>query len=735
MRLFPRGLRSRFLLTIGATALAAVLAAPVASAAPGDQLRRASTKSDGSETASPCLVIIVIKTGACNSFEAGSPSLSADGRYVAFVSNSPDQIPGAAAPSYSLFPTKVDHVFRKDMQTGQVVQVDIKDNGNPIPEATGQPAISADGNFVVFTAKSDQVSVRDSAFSNGRSAIYMRDIGAGRTTAISDPNGAVRVFGLSLSFSFLGSASVSTDGSFNPQISADGNTVTFQSNDSQVNAGATHGSGVGQENCENGNLFFNCPVNTYVWSRNPSATRFPWGTMKAIENLADGKLSTNGQWLLSNKGGNIVRTDTATLAQTTMVDKAGLLGPIHAGTISDDGNTVAFWSEAPNLVPGDNNQVSDVFVKTGGPFGTVKRLSVSPTGQEFPKASTGGSVSGDGKFVSFNSLAPLTTAANTWNVYVSDVIIARPKLVSVSRDGGQGSGTGPVMGTDGRFIAFVSAGALTVDKNNQNTEVYVYDRNGVPLPQAAGPVWLAAADGGVFAYGGAQFYGSMGGTRLNQPVTGIGTTPDQGGYWLTASDGGIFSFGNAQFFGSMGGTPLNKPVVSIAATPTGQGYWEVASDGGIFTFGDAEFFGSMGGTPLNKPIVGIASTPSGKGYYLVASDGGIFAFGDAVFYGSTGNLNLLKPINGIKVTPSGKGYFLVASDGGLFAFGDAEFLGSAGGSTDTYVGMTILDNNQGYRLIDSQGTMVLFHKNAVSVGGKRQEAGTKLNKPVVGVSS
>jgi hypothetical protein len=76
-----------------------------------------------------------------------------------------------------------------------------------------------------------------------------------------------------------------------------------------------------------------------------------------------------------------------------------------------------------------------------------------------------------------------------------------------------------------------------------------------------------------------------------------------------ASDGGIFSFGDATFFGSMGGQTLNKPVVGMAATPDGGGYWEVASDGGIFSFGDATFSGSMGGQTLNKPVVGMAVTP------------------------------------------------------------------------------------------------------------------------------
>jgi hypothetical protein len=74
-----------------------------------------------------------------------------------------------------------------------------------------------------------------------------------------------------------------------------------------------------------------------------------------------------------------------------------------------------------------------------------------------------------------------------------------------------------------------------------------------------------------------------------------------------ASDGGIFNYGDALFYGSMGGQPLNKPIVGLAATPDGAGYWEVASDGGIFGFGDATFEGSMGGLPLNAPIVAMAA--------------------------------------------------------------------------------------------------------------------------------
>ncbi len=235
-----------------------------------------------------------------------------------------------------------------------------------------------------------------------------------------------------------------------------------------------------------------------------------------------------------------------------------------------------------------------------------------------------------------------------------------------------------------------------------------------------------AADGGVFTYGTAQYYGSMGGQHLDSPIVGLATTTDGKGYWLVAADGGVFSFGDAQYYGSMGGQHLNSPIVGIAAYPGSQGYYLVAADGGVFTFGQAQFFGSLGGTHLNAPIVGIDATADGGGYYLSAADGGVFTFGDAYFWGSavcTGSTcaphtaavgmatnnsasggyvvamsngetaylgkassgagtpipGLVKPIVGIAAPATTTGYWLVAADGGIFTYGSAQFYGSAGG--------------------------------------------------------
>ena len=221
--------------------------------------------------------------------------------------------------------------------------------------------------------------------------------------------------------------------------------------------------------------------------------------------------------------------------------------------------------------------------------------------------------------------------------------------------------------------------------------------------------WVVAPDGGIFAFGAAGFFGSMGGKRLNQPVVGMAAAPAANGYWQVASDGGIFAFGGAGFFGSMGGRPLNKPMVGMAPTATGNGYWTVASDGGIFAFGGARFFGSMGGRPLNKPVVGMARTPSGKGYWLVASDGGIFSFGDAQFHGSTGAIRLNQPVVGMASAPSGAGYWLIAADGGLFAF-NVPFFGSLPGirANDGAGGMGATATGGGYEIVGQSGRVYPF---------------------------
>jgi hypothetical protein len=160
------------------------------------------------------------------------------------------------------------------------------------------------------------------------------------------------------------------------------------------------------------------------------------------------------------------------------------------------------------------------------------------------------------------------------------------------------------------------------------------------LPTTASPgYWMAGSAGGVNAYGGTAFKGSMNRSILNGTIVGMAATPSGQGYWLVASDGGVFSFGDAPFFGAVSGKSLNSPIVGMAATPSGQGYWLVASDGGVFSFGDAPFRGSASGrVPEDESIRSVVSGPGTSGGSAMSGDfeTPVVAAGPPYNHGATG---------------------------------------------------------------------------------------------------
>ena len=212
------------------------------------------------------------------------------------------------------------------------------------------------------------------------------------------------------------------------------------------------------------------------------------------------------------------------------------------------------------------------------------------------------------------------------------------------------------------------------------------------------------APNSVQAFGPATDLGADFGITLHEGVVGIVSNPT-GGYWLVASDGGGFAFGRANFFGSLGGAQLNAPTVAMAATPKGRGYWLVGADGGVFAFGDATFEGSTAGQTLAAPIVSIIPTTSGEGYWLIGADGGVFAFGDARFHGSAGSLQLASPIASAAATTTGHGYWLLGADGGVFAFGDATFHGSELNPAHAAVGIAAAPTGLGYWVAYDDGSV------------------------------
>ena len=193
--------------------------------------------------------------------------------------------------------------------------------------------------------------------------------------------------------------------------------------------------------------------------------------------------------------------------------------------------------------------------------------------------------------------------------------------VPVGRDSGNGAHFGRVavlVATIAIIVALVESLTVPVARSNPRPVALASqiqspsDLDSAAFSLSAGGAgWEASAEGTVTAVGGARTYGSLT-FQPNMPIVGMAATPDRRGYWLVAADGGVFSFGDAQFYGSTGAIHLNQPIVGMAPSHDGRGYWMVAADGGVFSFGDAPFYGSMGSIHLNQPIVGITPTPDGQ---------------------------------------------------------------------------------------------------------------------------
>ncbi len=157
-----------------------------------------------------------------------------------------------------------------------------------------------------------------------------------------------------------------------------------------------------------------------------------------------------------------------------------------AGEISADGRFVAFQSEGTNLVPGDTNGTTDVFVRDRQ-TGTTERVSVSSDEVEGNSSSVRPAISADGRFVAFESFATNLVPGDTngqTDVFVRDRQAGTTERVSLSSAGGQGSGSRfgcgscePAISDDGRFVAF-TAGAtnLVPEDTNNEQDIFVRDR-------------------------------------------------------------------------------------------------------------------------------------------------------------------------------------------------------------------------------------------------------------------
>jgi Tol biopolymer transport system component len=170
-------------------------------------------------------------------------------------------------------------------------------------------------------------------------------------------------------------------------------------------------------------------------------------------------------------------------------------GSFHP-SISSDGRIVAFDSNATDLVAGDTNGGFDVFVRDRG-AGTTRRVSVTSAGAQANDFSAAADISGDGRFVAFESGATNLVAGDTNGVndiFVRDVLAETTERVSVDSDEHQLRGSiEPAISGDGRFVAYrtfvpgAPAAILVRDRQLGTTDVASVAPPGYVLSDAFSP--------------------------------------------------------------------------------------------------------------------------------------------------------------------------------------------------------------------------------------------------------
>jgi len=149
-------------------------------------------------------------------------------------------------------------------------------------------------------------------------------------------------------------------------------------------------------------------------------------------------------------------------------------------SISNDGRYIAFESGASNLVSGDTNNASDIFVRDRQ-TGQINRISIASNGTQGNSASLQPAISGDGRYVAFNSYASNLVSGDangSDDIFVYDRQNGQTSLVSVATNGTQGSySSQPSISADGRYVAFFSLASNIVDGDTNGLgDVFVHDR-------------------------------------------------------------------------------------------------------------------------------------------------------------------------------------------------------------------------------------------------------------------
>jgi Tol biopolymer transport system component len=407
--------------------------------------------------------------GELDAFSGGPLALSDDGRFVAFTSLASDLAPGDADGAAD--------IFVHDRSTGSIELVSVhlgppsEDAANDYPRGV---SLSADGRYVAFAMERSDLVGGDT---NGYRDVFLRDRVAGTLTRISVSDDGAQADG---------------ESSW-PCLSADGRFVIFETFARNL-AGRSDYSApriILRDLEADTNEVVNTPPagGSPGWAMAPSLSRDGrWAIFAgSAPDLVPGDPSPNVDLFLRDLQSGT--TERVSVTTGGAIVEHGQVLIFSVASVSDGGSTIAFYSDATDLVPDDTNGLTDCFVRTRAPGGGSRtdRASVAPDGAQ----GTGGAhaawpaMTPDGRYVAFVSNGQNMVAdapANTPQVYLRDYLTGELELISSTPDGAAGNGgcstwCAPAMTPDGRFVTFVSSASdLVPGDTNGGPDVFVRDR-------------------------------------------------------------------------------------------------------------------------------------------------------------------------------------------------------------------------------------------------------------------
>jgi Tol biopolymer transport system component len=416
--------------------------------------------------------------GDQNSLE---PTLSADGRFVAFDSDSTNLV-GADGNA------KTD-VFLRDILTGVTSRISAGVGGVQSNGRSAGPKISADGRFVSFASDATNLVEGDT---NGATDIFVRDLAAGQTTRVSVGTGGAQASGISIESAISGDGRFVAFTSLGPLVADDTNGqfdvfLRDRSTGQTTRASVTSG---GSE-CRGGA------------SSSPAIT--PDGRFVAFASTCTNLVRND-----TNQDQDVFVRDMSTgITNRVNVTSDGAEANIGASSpsISADGRFIAFSSFATNLVPGDTNLQEDVFVRDRRDAQTT-RVSIGAGGVEGNGFSSNPTISADGRFVLYisdaSNLVPNDTNGAV-DLFLFDRTTGQTTRVDVSTNGAQADNR-PILtsaiSADDRLIVFDSVATnLVAGDTNDAADVFARD----PRKTRAWVAGLSLQAGELVTFGGAVY--------------------------------------------------------------------------------------------------------------------------------------------------------------------------------------------------------------------------------------